>query len=221
MVGDVDIYCDSGSLDDIKKYAQHPRIAGFTTNPTLAKKSGVSNYRAFASAVIGASRNLPISLEVLSAHHEGMEKEAREIASWGENVYVKIPITDAQGKSSRSLIHDLSDLKLNVTAVMTHAQIEDILPVIKTNHIISVFCGRITDTQRVALDVRYYDDRCKFLWASTRDVGSLRLADKLGYDIITMAPDLIEKLPLEGKNLTQYSLETVRQFVKDGEGITL
>lgn len=213
----VAIYCDSGSLDDIKKYAKHTRVEGFTTNPTLLRRSGVNSYREWALQAIHAAGNYPISLEVLAPDAEKMRRQAEVIASWGENVYVKIPITDTQGVIQRKLIYELRHLNLNITAVMTHRQIENIRPVLLPHHIVSVFNGRIEDTQRSPLF--FVGGKFKKLWASTRMVGSVEKAERMGYDIITMTPDLIEKLPLEGKDLTQYSLETVRQFVKDGEGI--
>ena len=215
----VEIYLDGASLEEIDRFAGNARISGFTTNPSLLRKSGISDYRTFAKAALALTAK-PISFEVLAPDHETMERQAREIASWGENVYVKIPITDANGESSKHLIYELRDLNLNVTAVMTHPQVEDIAPVLKPHHIVSVFNGRIQDTQRYAFSVRYYG-KFKKLWASTRMVGSLHEAECLGYDIITMTSDLIAKLPLHGKDLTQYSLETVRQFTKDAEGITL
>lgn len=212
----VAIYCDSGSLDDIKKYASHPRVAGFTTNPTLAYKSGVRSYRDFGTAAIEAAKGKPISLEVLGRDSETMGKQAKEIASWGKNVWVKVPITDTQGVIQTDLIRELGHLNLNITAVMTLRQIMEIQPVVLPHHIVSIFCGRIQDTQRLP---PYAGFKFKTLWASTRMVGSLRDAISLNYDIITMSPDLIDKLPLEDKDLTEYSLATVRQFVKDGEGI--
>jgi transaldolase len=215
----VAIYCDSGSLDDIKKYAKNGRVSGFTTNPSLMRKAGISSYREFADAALIACGTRAISFEVLAGDSEGILKQAAKISSWGENVYVKIPITDTKGEIQRSLIHDLRRLNLNITAVMTYKQIEEIHNVLQPHHILSVFNGRIQDTQKSPLDVRYFGAKFKFLWASTRMVGSVSEAERLGYDIITMTPDLIEKLPLHGKDLTQYSLETVRQFVKDGEGI--
>ena len=216
----MEIYLDGASLGDIRNFAGNARISGFTTNPSLLRKSGITDYREFAKRALALTAK-PISFEVLAPDHETMERQAREIASWGENVYVKIPITDANGKSSRNLIHALQDLNLNVTAVMTHPQVEDIAPVLKPHHIVSVFNGRIQDTQREPMDMRYFGGKWKKLWASTRGVGSLTEATHLGYHIITMSADLIEKLPLHGKDLTQYSIETVRQFTKDAEGIIL
>lgn len=214
----ISIYCDSGSLEDIKKYSKHPRVVGFTTNPSLMKKAGITNYENFGKRVLEAT-NKPVSFEVLASSSDDMAREAARISSWGENVAIKIPITDTKGVIQRQLIHDLRRLNLNITAVMTYKQIEEIQGVLEPHHIVSVFNGRIQDTQRTPLDVRYFGGNWKKLWASTRMVGSVAEAERLGYDIITMTPDLIEKLPLEGKDLTQYSLETVRQFVKDGEGI--
>jgi transaldolase len=215
----VEIYCDSGSLDDIKKYAKNGRVSGFTTNPSLMRKAGITAYREFGKQAVDAAGARGISFEVVSADEQSILREAAEIASWGENVYVKIPITDTKGEIQRTLIYDLRRLNLNITAVMTYKQIEEIHNVLQPHHILSVFNGRIQDTQKSPLDVRYFGAKFKFLWASTRMVGSVSEAERLGYDIITMTPDLIEKLPLQGKDLTQYSLETVKQFVKDGEGI--
>ena len=215
------IYLDGASFGEIQHYSANPRVGGFTTNPSLLKKSGIRDYKDFALRVLSIVRTKPVSFEVLAPDHETMERQAREIASWGENVWIKIPITDAKGESSRQLIYQLRDLNLNVTAVMTHPQVEDIAPVLKPHHIVSVFNGRIQDTQREPMDMRYFGGKWKKLWASTRGVGSLTEATHLGYDIITMSADLIEKLPLHGKDLTQYSIETVRQFTKDAEGIIL
>jgi transaldolase len=212
------IYLDGASLDEIGLYAKDAEVEGFTTNPSLLRKEGITQYKEFAHRVLSIAGSKPVSLEVLCGDHSTMERQAREIASWGENVYVKIPITDAYGASSRSLIYRLGDLKLNITAVMTHRQIEDILPVLRPHHIVSVFNGRIQDTQKIPLDVSWYPG-FKKLWASTRGVGSYREAMNLGYNIITMTSDLVEKLRLHGKDLTQYSLETVKQFTKDAEGI--
>ena len=219
----VDIYADCANLDQIEEYAEHPRISGFTTNPSLMKKAGIKNYREFSRTVLRLVQGKPVSFEVLSDDWEEMERQANEIQSWGDNVYVKIPITNTLGQSSRPLIEKLAKLNLNVTAVMTMSQVNEVLPVMHPHHILSVFNGRITDTQHPVLargkSLRRHPTR--WLWASTREVYSLYRASMTQYQIITMTPDLIKKLPLKGKDLTEYSLETVRQFHKDGEGILL
>jgi transaldolase len=215
----VAIYADCSDLDKIAEYAEDARIDGFTTNPSIMRKAGIKRYRDFAAQAIKLSRDKPISLEVLADDFSSMEKQARTIADWGENVYVKIPITNTKGESSRPLVRRLDKLKLNVTAVMTHDQIEHILPSMWPHHILSVFNGRITDTQRAPLHPWKPDDSPQWLWASARHVGNKADANRLGYDIITLTPDLIAKLDLTWKDLTAYSLDTVKQFFNDGKDI--
>ena len=214
----VDIYCDTGDLEVIRKFAWDERISGFTTNPSLMKKSGITRYMDFAHQAVSLCLDKPISLEVLADDFETMEDQARKLGSLWSGVFVKIPITNTSGESTKPLIEKLSSLKLNITAVMTKEQIADILPVCKSHHIISVFNGRITDTQELPLTPQNVKGP-RFLWASARHVGSVREASFAGYDIITLTPELIAKLPLAGKNLKDYSLETVRQFYEDGKGI--
>jgi transaldolase len=219
----VDIYADCANLAQIEQYADHPRVRGFTTNPTLMKRAGITDYRAFAASVLRLVRGKPVSFEVLADDWPTMERQANEIQSWGDNVYVKIPVTNTRGESSRDLIHKLGDLNLNVTAVMTRLQLYDVLPHMRAHHILSVFAGRITDTHARVLNrgAEWAKHPARWLWASTREVYSYRRAQTLYYQIITMTPDLIDKMGLARKDLTEYSLETVRQFHKDGEGLTL
>ena len=215
----VAIYCDGADLATMAKYAQDPLIEGFTTNPSLMRKSGVTNYREFAKQVLGVVNGKPVSFEVLSDDWTEMYAQAHEIASWGENVWVKIPVTNTKGESSVELIKSLPDLRLNITAVMTHEQLGWLLMVDGPHHIISVFCGRIMDAGRLPPIILRREFKAKVLWASTRELYSIDYAQNYGYDIITMTPDLIAKLPLRGKDLKQYSLETVQQFHEDGKGI--
>lgn len=219
----VEIFADCANLAQIEQYADHPRISGFTTNPSLMKKAGITDYRQFAASVLRMVRGKHVSFEVLADDWSEMERQANIIQSWGDNVYVKIPITNTRGESSRELIRRLGKLNLNVTAVMTHAQVKDVLTVMQPHHILSVFCGRITDTQHpvVQRGQTWEKHKTRWLWASTREAYSLYRAHMTRYQIITMTPDLIAKLALENKDLTEYSLETVRQFYKDGEGLTL
>ena len=215
----VDIYMDAATLADIERAGADPKIAGATTNPSLMKKAGITNYRAFAKQALEAINGKTISFEVLADDLPTMERQAREIASWGANVYVKIPVTDTHGRFCRGWFERLRDLNLNVTAVMCREHLWQLCEVLRGHHIISVFCGRITDTG-AEIPVFHFDPRrIRKLWASTRDVGSVIRAEKMGFDIITMTPDLIAKLPLLGKDLGEYSRETVQQFYRDGQGI--
>lgn len=214
----VSIYADCATLADIERHAEDERIAGLTTNPSLMRKAGITDYRAFAKRVMQLVRGKPVSFEVLADDHDAMERQAREIASWGANATVKIPITNTRGESSAPLIERLADLYLNVTAVFTEAQIEGVVSVMRPHHLLSVFAGRIMDTGRnppvVGCEYSF-----RTLWASAREVYHVVMAENYGYDIITLTPDLIAKLPLRGKDLTAYSLETVRMFHDDGKGI--
>ena len=215
----VKIYCDGADLEKMAELAVNPIIEGWTTNPTIIRKAGVTNYHDFAQAVLKIVNGKSVSFEVFADDFEMMEKQAVEIASWGPNVYVKIPITNTKGESSLSLVERLKDINVNLTAVMTERQIEAAIQILKPNDILSVFVGRITDTQAAPHFFWQEKRPCRTLWASAREVYNVTLAERYGYDIITLTPDLIAKLPLKGKNLAQYSLETVRQFHEDGKGI--
>lgn len=219
------IYCDGAKLSDFEKYAEDERIKGFTTNPSILKKAGIADYRAFAKTVLSLVKGKPVSFEVLSDDRAEMRRQAEEIQSWGDNVYVKIPITNTRGESSYGLIERLDHINLNVTAVMTHRQIDSAWRLMKPHHILSVFCGRINDAGRQVpnfLDGREFlpEGGPQTLWASTRQAYSVIEAEEKGYDIITITPDLIEKLNLRGKDLTEYSKETVRSFYEDGKEIS-
>lgn len=225
----VAIYTDGAGLEQMKAYAVDPRIEGFTTNPSLMKKAGITNYREFAKAVLGVIGGKPVSFEVLADDFQTMESQAREIAGWGENVWVKIPITNTEGRTSTALISKLSDagLNLNVTAVLTRDQSFQALDFLKRTDILSIFVGRATDTGVSPMRVlapalgyhSYRDQKARILWASAREVYNYYQAEEYGCDIITLTPDLIAKLELGGKDLAEYSLETVRQFHADGKGI--
>lgn len=213
------IYLDAADLKDLERYAADQRIAGITTNPTLMKKAGIRNYRDFARTVLAASAGKPVSFEVLADDFATMARQAREIASWGENVYVKLPVTNTRGESTVPLIDSLGDLNLNITAVMSNDQVFDLFDFVEEHHILSVFAGRIMDTGR--LPPRLGSMPCKTLWASAREVYHVVMAEEYGYDIITLTPDLIAKLDLRGRDLEEYSLATVRQFFRDGQGVEL
>jgi len=202
------------------------QVSGFTTNPTLMRKAGVSDYKAFARKAIAAIPDLPISFEVFSDDFETMEHEAREIASWGGDTYVKIPITNTKGESAAPLIRKLSKqgFSLNITAMLPLDQVETVAEAVDpgSRTIVSVFAGRIADTgvdpvpvmtQAVAILAGL--PKAELLWASPREVLNVVQAEACGCHIITATPDIIAKIPLLGKDLRQYSLETVKMFHDD------
>lgn len=220
------IYADGASIEQMQALARNKAIRGFTTNPSLMRKAGVKDYASFAARALASLPEYPISFEVLSDDFTKMEEEARKIAAWGDNVYVKIPICNSQGASSGALIRRLSEagIKVNVTAVLCYAQINTALESLGTSPaVVSIFAGRIADTGRspspfvsYALKQRKFTPH-EILWASPRQVLDVYLADSLGCDIITCTPELIAKLPLEGKNLEEYSRETVKMFTDDAK----
>jgi len=224
----VSIYCDGADLKKLEEYANDVRVHGFTTNPSLMKKAGIKNYRDFAATVMGIVKHKPVSFEVLSDVLNEMETQAYIINKWGLNNQIKIPITNSYGESTIPVIEQLQrdKIQVNVTAVMTMRQIDLMRDVLK-HGILSIFAGRIADTGRDPVrTVKYAKEHqtqpdVKVLWASAREVLNVSQADAAGADIITLTPDLIAKLPLHGKDLTQYSLETVQMFARDGEGIKL
>lgn len=215
----VAIYADGASLAQMELWSLDERIKGFTTNPSLMRKAGITDYRAYAQAVLARVKEKPVSFEVLADDFPTIEKQAREIASWAPNVYVKLPVTNTNGESILPLVKELGNLNLNVTAVMTPQQLDAVCPWLQPHHILSVFCGRIMDTGRLPMAFKP-GDSFKALWASAREMFNIVQAERFGYDIITLTPELIAKLDLRGKDLMAYSLETVRQFCADGKGIS-
>ncbi len=223
------IYADGADLSQMKALAADERIGGFTTNPSLMRKAGVTSYREFADAVLSAVGKKPVSFEVFADDFETMEIQAREIASWGENVYVKIPVTNTQANPSYELIWRLSraGIKLNVTAVFTALQARLAVDSLDGGGIVSVFAGRIADTgsdpARVmrSAKAKMNGSGTLLLWASAREVYNVVQAEEAGCDIITLSQDLIAKLSGFGRSLTDYSLETVRQFHRDAAGYVL
>ena len=225
----VSIYCDGANLKQMAAYADDERVDGFTTNPSLMKKSGVTNYQDFADAVLNAIGDKPVSFEVFADDFPTMEKQAKEIASWGKNVYVKIPVTNTQGSPSYDLIWRLAHggIKVNVTAVFTPLQCRLAVDALNGTGILSVFAGRIADTgsdpERIMRSARAKigSEDTLLLWASAREVYNVVQAEGCGCDVITLSPDLIEKMRGFGRSLADYSLETVRQFHRDAQGYTL
>jgi transaldolase len=225
----VKIFADGASLDQMEKLAADPLIKGFTTNPSLMKKAGITNYRDFAKSVLALADGKPVSFEVLADDFPTMKRQANEIASWGKNVWVKIPITNTAGRTSIHLIDSLKNININCTAVMTREQSFNALDFLKENDILSVFAGRVADTGVPPLHAlapalgytKMGGGKAKILWASAREILNYYQACEWGVDIITLTSDLLAKLSLEGKDLDEYSLETVKQFHNDGKGITL
>jgi transaldolase len=221
----VKLFQDGAELDSMIAARARGRVSGFTTNPTLMRKAGISDYKAFALKVIAAIPDLPISFEVFSDDFETMEREAREIASWGGDTYVKIPITNSKGESATPLIAKLSKdgFSLNVTAMLTIDQVEAVAAAAHPNSrtIVSVFAGRIADTgvdpiplMTKAVEILKPLPKAELLWASPREVLNVMQAQDCGCHI-TATPELLAKLPLFGKDLRQYSLETVKMFYDD------
>ena len=223
------IYADGADLATMARMAQERSVLGFTTNPTLLKKSGITNYKEFARRVLHIAQNLPVSFEVLAGSMDGMTTQAREIASWGRNVFVKIPVFTVSGAFAGPVISRLSEegVQLNVTAVMTDEQVEMVLDVLKSQgNIISIFAGRVADTGVdpevvIRSAVSIVNGKQQILWASAREVFNVRQAERAGADIITLTAELIEKMKSFGRDLNEYSVATARQFARDAEGISL
>ncbi len=224
----VKVFADGADLAGMIEMRANPLIRGFTTNPTLMRKSGVSDYRAFARAVLAAIPDRPINFEVLSDDFELMYRQAAELAGWASNVFVKIPITDTHGRSSGELLRRLAaeGIRLNVTAILTNEQVAMAAEAVSASPaaVISVFAGRIADTGRdpvplmtQALEILRPYPNIELLWASPRELLNIFQADEIGCHIITATTDILKKLDLVGKDLSEFSLETVQMFVRDAE----
>jgi transaldolase len=224
----IKLFADGADLDSMTTLYKNKRIKGFTTNPTLMRKAGVSNYQAFAREVLTQISDLPVSFEVFADDLPAMAAQAREIASWGDNVNVKIPVTNTKGEFTGPIIESLSaeGVQLNVTAVFTPAQTQAIAAVLAadTPAIISVFAGRVADTgldpvPLMADCLSKIKDRpnIELLWASPRELLNVFQADEVGCHIITATPDLLAKLDGIGKDLDVFSLETVQMFYRDAQ----
>jgi transaldolase len=224
----VKIYADGADLAGMVEMASKPFISGLTTNPTLMRKAGITDYIKFAKEVLGEIQTKPISFEIFSDELEEMKRQGEKIASWGENVYVKVPITNTSGESTKPVVQFLAGIgvKVNVTALMTSAQVMDILEALHPDveSCISVFAGRIADTGRdpiptlkeciVALSK---NQKSELIWASPRELLNIFQANDIGCHIITATTDILKKLELVGHDLTVYSLETVRMFHSDAK----
>lgn len=220
------IYADGANMKDILYFNSKKFIKGLTTNPTLMKKSGIKNYKKFALDVLKIVKKKPISFEVFSDDFKEMYRQAKVISSWGDNVFVKIPVTNTKGLFSYKLISKLSNegIKLNVTAVLLQDQVNKIVKSLnkKTRSIISIFAGRIADTGRdpiplvkksVLLTKKYKN--IQILWASTRESLNIFQAQKVNCDIITVTTDILSKVNIFGYDLKKYSLDTVKMFYND------
>jgi len=224
----VKLFADGANLAGIKEMAANPAIKGFTTNPTLMRKAGVSDYKAFALQALQVVAGRPISFEVFADDFGEMGKQAHEIASWGRNIYVKIPVTNTKGEFSGPLVERLTraGIQVNVTALTTVDQVKRVADRLapETPAIISVFAGRIADTGRdpvpimaEAVKIMKKKPKSELIWASPRELLNIFQADAVGCHIITATNDILKKLPLIGKDLDAYSLETVEMFHKDAK----
>ena len=224
------IYADGADIEGMKAEYNKGIVKGFTTNPTLMKKAGVKDYVTFAKECVKEISDLPLSLEVFADDFAGMEEEAKIICGLGENVFVKIPITNSKGESSIPLIKKLSNdgLKINVTAVFTQKQIEESIDAFapETQNVVSIFAGRIMDAGVDAMEIMKYAKKLantkpgtQILWASCREVYNIIQADQSGVDIVTVTNDILAKMSNLGKDLEQFSLETVQMFVRDGQSL--
>ena len=220
------IFLDGADLTAMTAARAGGRVSGFTTNPSLMRKAGITDYKAFALKAIAAIPDMPISFEVFSDDFGTMEREAREIASWGGDTFVKIPVTNTKGDSTAPLIRKLSreDFSLNITAILTLDQVRTVAGVLDpaARSIVSVFAGRIADTGVDPMPIMAESARllarlpkAELLWASSREFLNVVQAEQCGCHIITATPDIIAKLPSRGKDLAQYSLETVKTFHQD------
>jgi transaldolase len=227
--GNVKIFADGADRASMLELVKNPLVKGLTTNPSLMKKSGVRDYKAFCLDILSHIKTHPISFEVFADDFKEMHRQALEIKSWGSNVYVKIPITNSLGKSSIELIKTLSHqgVKLNVTALFTFEQVTETVRALTGGapSIVSVFAGRVADTGRDPMPLmkasvelcKAADKNIELLWASSRELFNVVQADIAGCHIITCTADIIKKMSLLNKDLTELSLETVQTFKADAE----
>lgn len=222
------IFADGANLERMLALAKNPLIKGFTTNPTLMRKDGVTDYVQFAHSVLRAIPDRPISFEVFADDFQEMEEQAHEIASWGGLVNVKIPVTNTHGQPAADLIRRLSrsGIRLNITGLMTLQQVQDVTEALgdTKSAFISVFAGRIADTGRdpvplmaEAVRIMSVNPGLELIWASPRELLNVLQADAIGCHVITVTHDVLKKLSLVGKSLDEYSLETVQMFFNDAQ----
>ena len=225
-IDNLKLFGDGASLADFSRLYDQGRVTGFTTNPTLMFKAGVTDYADFARKLVTLIPDMPLSFEVFSDDFDQMERQARQIAAWGENVYVKIPITNTRGDSSLPMARALAadGVKLNITAMLTLEQVAQAVEILAedTPAILSIFAGRIADTgvdpvpvMRAAVALAARKPLAEVLWASTREVLNVYQAAECGCHIITATPDILKKLDMAGQDLNALSLDTVAMFRTD------
>jgi transaldolase len=224
----VKIFADGADKADMLDMYAKPYVKGLTTNPTLMRKAGISNYRAFAKDILSQINDKPVCFEVLADDFSEMERQALEIAGWADNVYVKIPVTNTLRESCHPLVKRLTDqrVKVNVTAIMTLTQVEAIVTALNpaTASYVSVFAGRIADTgidplplMQKAVQMLKINANAELVWASSRETFNIFQADSIGCQVITVTNDILRKLPLIGHDLGDYSLDTVKMFYGDAQ----
>jgi transaldolase len=224
----VKIFADGADKAGMLEMYSKPLIKGLTTNPTLMRKVGITDYKAFSLDILKAIPDRPISLEVFSDEFADMERQAMEIAGWGKNVYVKVPVMNTKRETSYKLIEKLAakKVKLNVTALMTLTQVRDVVAALDPNvpSYVSVFAGRVADTGRdplammaAAVELLKVAPASELIWASPRELLNIFHAEAVGCHVITVTNDILKKLPLVGKKLDDYSLETVKMFYDDAQ----
>lgn len=222
----VKIFADGAVKSDMVEMYGNPLIKGFTTNPTLMRKAGINDYKAFALDVLSVIRNRPISFEVFSDELEEMKRQALLIRDWGGNVYVKIPVTNTRNESTAGLVRELSrkGVQLNITAMMTFEQVAEMSTALEGGApaFLSVFAGRVADTGRDPVPIMAAAAKLlgrhsgqELIWASPRELLNVFQADEIGCHVITATMDILKKLHLVGKNLNEFSLETVQMFRDD------
>jgi transaldolase len=230
----VKLFADGAEKASMLELYRNPQIQGFTTNPTLMRKAGITDYEAFSRDILAAIPDRPVSLEVFDDDFKEMERQGRQIATWGPNVYVKIPVTNTLGQPCYDLVHRLSQagIKLNVTAILTLEQVQSVVSALAGGapSYVSVFAGRIADTGRDPVPMMVEAVRMlgphpqmELIWASPRELLNVFQADAIGCQIITATSDILKKLSLVGKDLADYSLDTVKMFREDAvkSGFTL
>jgi transaldolase len=222
----IKIFADGADKQAMAELAKNPIIQGFTTNPTLMRKAGVASYESFAKEILEIIPSRPISFEVFSDEFEEMQGQARKIATWGDNVFVKIPVTNTRGQSSAELVYELAQggVQLNVTAMMTLAQVREISAALAGGPpaFVSIFAGRVADTGRdpvplmaAAVEMLRLHPNVQLIWASPRELLNIFQADAIGCHVITVTRNILRKLGLVGKDLTEFSLDTVKMFRDD------
>ena len=222
----VKIFADGADKKDMLSMYEKPFIKGLTTNPTLMKKAGITDYREFCKDILTTVDKKPISFEVFSDDFREMERQALEISAWGSNVYVKIPVTNTRGETCYELVKKLAkqQVKINVTAIMTASQIENVVDALEpaVPSYVSVFAGRIADTgvdpvplMKAAVTTLKTCPAAELIWASPRELLNIFQADEIGCQVITVTNDILKKLELVGCDLNEYSLDTVKMFYKD------